>query len=716
MFRITRQQKQNSMSRICVFTVVILLFLTISGKPQSSSRVDSLTVELSKTTDNITRVAILNSIANELSNVDYIEAKKNAQLAYDISKKISYYEGEAHALRLLGYIEYNNKNYDEAVNYYERNLTVLQRIKDTKLFPNTYNSLGNVYMVKGNYMQALDYYLKCLEIVEKQNDKNGIATTASSIGKIYFYLVDYKQAITYYRLSLKMFVSIKDKLQEAQTYDNLAEVYRADGDHKTAMDYLLKSADIILDAGNEVQLATVYRNIGRNYYYAKQYDEADAHLQLSLMTSKKLNHTYGLAYDYTYLGSVYNAKGDYKKAIELYTEAYTILTKVWEVPELLSEVTLGLSIANGALENYTEAYLFHVRHKTLSDELTNKEKTKKITELQMRFEFKQQQEKNVADLKRQKTIRNFLFGGFVLVLLFAIYVFRSFRIKQRDNRLLAAQKEEIQKQAAQLNITNSELEKKNIQIMDSINYAKHIQDAILPTEHEFSKYLPDSFIYFRPRDVVSGDFYWFSIVDDLIVVAAIDCTGHGVPGAFMSMIGNTLLNEIINDKRITRPDIVLNELHIGVSNALRQTGEDSESEDGMDMALCCIDVANKKILFAGAKNPMYVIKDRKLNIIKADYHSIGEIPIKKEIKVRFTLKEIAIEPDTAIYMFSDGYMDQFGGTRDTKFNTPQFNELLINNFDLPMKEQKRVLDEAMKKWQGTTKQIDDMLVMGFRFK
>ncbi|MCH8331554.1 MAG: SpoIIE family protein phosphatase [Bacteroidetes bacterium] len=222
---------------------------------------------------------------------------------------------------------------------------------------------------------------------------------------------------------------------------------------------------------------------------------------------------------------------------------------------------------------------------------------------------------------------------------------------------------------------------------------------------------------YKPKDIVSGDFYWFSHQNGKSIIAAVDCTGHGVPGAFMSMIGNTLLNEIVNEKQITEPAVILSELHSAILNTLQQEGEDAQSQDGMDMALCIIDQKNNLIRFAGAKNPLYIIRNGTLEMIEADIHSIGgkSYMSGKEVEPKFTGHEIPIEKNMVIYMFSDGYMDQFGGEPRKKFSSQGFKQLLLDNSKLEMHQQKAALGKAMEDWKGSYEQIDDMLVMGVRF-
>ncbi len=259
-----------------------------------------------------------------------------------------------------------------------------------------------------------------------------------------------------------------------------------------------------------------------------------------------------------------------------------------------------------------------------------------------------------------------------------------------------------------------QLKEKNKKITDSINYAKRIQESILPSEQEIKKLLPDSFIYFQPRDVVSGDFYWLSIIGKKIVIACIDCTGHGIPGAFMSLIGNTLLNEIVNEKEIVDPSKILKALHHGIVKSLHQEDKNNSSKDGMEISLCVIDKETNTINYAGAMNPMYIVKGGDVLVVKPDINSIGGDGFKNN-EVLFTNQVVPIEKGMTIYMFTDGYMDQFGGTENKKYNVKNFQELLIHIQKMNMDEQKGEIEKAIQIWKGNQKQIDDMLVIGIRF-
>mgnify|MGYP002623623375 FL=1 len=311
-------------------------------------------------------------------------------------------------------------------------------------------------------------------------------------------------------------------------------------------------------------------------------------------------------------------------------------------------------------------------------------------------------------IDRQRTIIIvFIIGGFIIIGFMAVLYVMLKKIK-KINTQLETKNAEIEQQKAIVEV-------KNNQITDSLNYARKIQDSILVPEEKIRQWMPQMFVYYQPKDIVSGDFYWFSKFENKYVLTAIDCTGHGVPGAFLSMIGNTLLHEIVNIKHVFKPDQILAMLHTGLMLALNQH-EDSDSEDGMDMSLCTVDSKLHRFQFAGAKNNLYVVQGDKLKVLKANIYSIGGRPLRPDMKVEFTSYDFMYDDDTSIYMFSDGYMDQFGGAENEKFNTMRFREMILANRNLPMEQQKQVVAETMANWKGNRQQIDDFLVLGVRLK
>lgn len=320
------------------------------------------------------------------------------------------------------------------------------------------------------------------------------------------------------------------------------------------------------------------------------------------------------------------------------------------------------------------------------------------TSLLDNLEIELQSARKTIELQQEKisTQKQMLMLAFACVLLLSVLLVMIYRYNKEKKK------------------TYLLLKDKNKKITDSINYALKIQESVLPDKEEVSLLFPRSFVFFKPRDVVSGDFYWISAIKDKKIIACIDCTGHGVPGAFMSLIGNTLLNEIVNEKEIIDPALILKNLHLQLLKILHQESSKAQSKDGMEGVVCVIDESKNEILFAGAMNPAYVVKQKEIVVIKPDIRGIGgDTNLNKDAE--FTMQKITIEKGMNLYLFTDGYMDQFGGSENKKYNIPNFKKLLQEIQGKNMEQQRVAIDESISSWKGKERQIDDMLVIGIGF-
>ncbi|MDX2413588.1 MAG: YfiR/HmsC family protein [Bacteroidales bacterium] len=323
----------------------------------------------------------------------------------------------------------------------------------------------------------------------------------------------------------------------------------------------------------------------------------------------------------------------------------------------------------------------------------------------------------LESIEKQKI---FLYAAaFVLILLsfLAYYIYRGYKIKreaniklEEKNRTITAQKSEIEKQRDLAETQRDQIAYQKKHITDSIMYAKRIQTALLPSLELFSGEI-DHFVLYKPLDIVSGDFYWVARKGNKQIVIAADCTGHGVPGAFMSMLGVTMLNEIVNGKGVEKPDEILNLLRDEIIKSLKQSIDDDRVKDGMDMTVSLIDYDKGKLYFAGANNPLILIRDGEVEVFKGD-----KMPVAIHYRMNpFALKEIDLKKGDCFYMFSDGYGDQFGGPRQKKFMIKHLKETLLEISPLPMIEQGKKLDEVFEKWRGANAQVDDVILIGIRY-
>jgi serine phosphatase RsbU (regulator of sigma subunit) len=383
--------------------------------------------------------------------------------------------------------------------------------------------------------------------------------------------------------------------------------------------------------------------------------------------------------------------------------------------EIALEALEGLANTYADIGDYRRAFTYSARLIDLKDTVYSQEGAARLAEMEVKFDTEREEkeiklltkEKKIQDLEllkqnqdinRQRLIIYSSIGSAVLLSLLVFFIFRGYREKQKAN--------------LELRLAYQVIEEKNKDITDSISYASRIQAAILPDTDIVKQILPGSFVLYMPKDIVSGDFYWIAQKHGKVLIAAADCTGHGVPGAFMSMVGNTLLNEIVNEKGITSPEQVLDHLRAGIIKSLKQRGSEGENKDGMDIAMCILDKDNT-LEYAGAHNPPWIVRKdaSEVELVKADKQPIG---IYKGTPAPFTKHVVKLHPGDAFYIFSDGYVDQFGGNDGKKFMTKRFKDLLISIRHEPIADQGRLLGEAIESWKGSREQVDDILVIGVK--
>jgi serine phosphatase RsbU (regulator of sigma subunit) len=313
-------------------------------------------------------------------------------------------------------------------------------------------------------------------------------------------------------------------------------------------------------------------------------------------------------------------------------------------------------------------------------------------------------DKQDADLKQQRLYIIFGISGALLMACLVFLFWRSYHITKKSNRKIEAQK-------AQIELQRDEIQEKNHEITSSIEYAKFLQSAILPYDFTIKQYLPESFVLWLPRDIVSGDFYWFYEKDDIIYYAVADCTGHGVPGAFVSMTCHNILNQVVIDKGFSEPGLVLSKVNDQVCKVFKYDEEGMKAQDGMDVVFCKIDRKKKEIEFAGALNPVLIIRDQEVIEYKTDKFPIGG---RTPEGFMFKTQQINLKENDWVYLFSDGFKDQFGGEKGKKMRSKNFVNLLVSCSKMRPEEQHNYLLESLLKWQGNYERVDDILVSGFK--
>jgi serine phosphatase RsbU (regulator of sigma subunit) len=336
---------------------------------------------------------------------------------------------------------------------------------------------------------------------------------------------------------------------------------------------------------------------------------------------------------------------------------------------------------------------------------------KRISEQDSKIKFQ------LEAIAKQKLILYFVILALLLVSFLGYYIYRGYKIKkeaniklEEKNRTISLQKDEIEKQRDIAAAQRDQIAYQKRHIEDSILYAKRIQTALIPSLELFSDKL-EHFVLYKPLAIVSGDFYWVSSFENPQVIISADCTGHGVPGAFMSMLGVTMLNEIVNNKHITSPEQIIENLRQGIIKSLKQVAAEDSIKDGMDIAVCCVDFDNNILWYAGANSPLYHVRGGELTHYRAD-----KMPVAIHYRMEpFTLHRIELQKGDAFYIFSDGYADQFGGPNQKKFMSMQLRETLVTMSAMPMLQQGERLNQIFEEWMGDSPQIDDVTMIGVRY-
>ncbi len=558
---------------------------------------------------------------------------------------------------------------EKAIPYLNESAKLYGKIKDFKKVMKIYSNIGLIYSNMDKYDKSLRYFQQSLKIRKSIGNEKEIASGLLDFAYILSVQQDYKNAI----LNILKALDIANRIQEPKlvliSYNMLAENYQKAGNMQKAAEYMDKFAT-----------------------YRQHYEKSQSKERVSEERIKSVAEI--------------SMKESENRAKQLELE---LIRKNKEIAEDTLNRAIrakqdSLKIAETAIALEQSKYAQAEKDRLLGEAMAKEEKAK------------------------QRLVYTIGIGIIALILFVSFILVLNIRRRKKHNRQLHETNEEIERQKRNIELKNNELtdafnkiDEQNKDIKASINYAVNIQKSMLPSQNSLQKLIPESFILFKPRDKVSGDFYWFKDVivnpeksdrHQNIFVSAIDCTGHGIPGAFLSMLSYNLLDNIVEQQKIFKPGKILDELHNGIRKSLRQN--ESSNRDGMDMALCSYSPENNLLEFSGAKNPVIYIKDNKLHRVKGSIKPIGGILYDRNEQIKFKTTSIEIDSPTTVYIFSDGYADQIGEQTGRKLMTKFFRSLLGDIHNKPLNEQRDILDMFLKKWQGNLEQVDDIVIIGFK--
>lgn len=711
-------------------------------------KIDSLKKQLQTEFTDTTRVNLFNSLSVSYSSKgNQDSAVYFADQAISLSKKANYSKGHAKALFNIALVHKTKGDYDSAIEFSNRALELYQTSDNKKGIGSCLAEIGTILRIQGNYNKALDYHLKGLSVREELGDKLGIAASLNAIASVYTNRGEFEKALQVNLKSIKLSEEAGEKKDVASTYNNIGNLYLKLNNYSKALHYFTTALNLNEKSGNLKWKAVNLNNIALIYIDKKDFDKALEFYQQSLSIKEKLGEKNGIANTLMNIGIAHGNKGNQAKAIEYCNKALKIREEIGDKPgqasslqslgaiylekgdtkksiEVLNQGVMlskeigarnvlqicyyNLSATYEKINDLKNSLKYYKLSSIEKDSLLNVQTAESMTKMSAQFDSekkdneikllnkdKEKQEAIVAEERKNTNILIFsITGGLIFVLVFFIFVYRSYRQKKKDNFEIMLQKEIIQE--------------KNNEVKASISYAKRIQTAIMPSDKLMREIMPNSFVFFKPKDIVSGDFYWLQKTEEKTLFAVVDCTGHGVPGALVSVVGYNALNRTVNEFGLRDPAAILDKLNSLVEETFRSA--ENELKDGMDISLCSLDPVNNTLEWAGANNPLWIISNGILKEIKGDKQPIGKFVSRKP----FTTHTIQLNKNDLIYIFSDGLADQFGGLHGKKFKYKQIKDLLLQSCNKQLKEQEEELSKAFIKWKGELEQVDDICLMGVK--
>ena len=554
-----------------------------------------------------------------------------------------------------------------------------------------------------NEKKKLMYYQKALELYEDYGDLRGVCSMNNNIALLYRGNGMNEEALKIFRENVILSNELKSKGLLEVSYQNIGHSLNYKREYDSAIFYYDKCIKLCDELKKEMFIKHKFHalmGIGDIYNIRDNITQALANYQKCILIAESLNDFSALRKVYKAIGNLYFENENYNLSLTNYQKAEKYDLKYSGGSDI--NILLMLYKNHSNLNNFKNASTIVKKYFLIKDSLDQMNSNKELIELKMDKEFSLLKEidsikyaneinLNQAEIASEKQRRNGLIIIILIVLFSLVFLYRQF-IQTRKQKLV--------------------IESKQKEIKDSISYAKKIQDAIMTSTVYIEDVLPKSFIFFQPKDVVSGDFYWvYQSSNNDIYIAVADCTGHGVPGAFMSMIGNSLLNEIIIEKKIENTGEILNNLREQIIKSLNQNESVTGTKDGMDMSLCKINMKSKTVEFSGAYNSLIHISNGELTNVKGDNQPVS---LHYAESKSFTTKMIKAKKDDMFYLYSDGFQDQFGGLKDKKFMSLKFKNLLKEISRHSSQEQYITLKKEFNEWKGSREQIDDVCVMGVR--
>lgn len=699
--------------KLALLCILFFSFTQINSFAETTGNkyVDSLITALGKVKTDTARLNTLIRIADEAKYIDLDIATSYAKQAETLATKVGKEISIAQVNFIFGYLAYARGDFAKANEFYETSASIYKKLNDKEGIAKILYHSGIVYVFIGNYSKANSNFFEALKMYEALGLKRPSSNCIIAIGNVYGRQGNTPKELEYHLKGLALKKELNDESGICAALINIGNVYSSLQKNDTALDYYTRALALAEKLQNQKWIVNSVGNIGMLYANMGDPKKALEYMNRSLKISEAMKDKQAMTVDYFTIGGIYAQMKENEKAKEYLNRSLELAHETGNIVDEKNAFE-QLSDLFATEKQYKDAYTMHKKFTDLKDSIFRFENAKQFAEMGTQYETEKKdteikllnkdKEVQSVNLKRQTIIIWCVAAGLLIVVSLAFFVFHLYRQKNKTNIALEQ--------------TYRIIEEKNKDITDSINYAKKIQTAMLPSLDTMRTFFSEISVLYKPKDIVSGDFYWFNEKKGDLFLAVADCTGHGVPGAFMSMIGNDLLTHIIIEKGIVHPDQILALLHDGVQNALKQNQEQGGSKDGMDISIVRLSTKNNttELQYAGALRPLWLLKkgENALLEYKPDKFSIGGSATYAERK--FTLHTIQMNKGDSFFLSTDGYADQFGGADGKKLMTKNMKELLFQNREKDIETQKQILEKNLSDWKGNREQVDDILVIGAR--
>lgn len=699
---------------------LILLFLIATFQGEAQSKIDSYKAKLKTAKNDTLHCFYLLKLVDETDDDEWpafnqalkiFSQQKLKDETTPEKERTIFKRYLAEAINNEGFLKLYEGKAEEALHFFQQSIDLNKSIQNLNGIAITYNNMGAIYENQGNIVRALEYYDQSLKIKEKTKNIEGIASSLNNIGLIYTNLTDYSNALLNFERGLKYETKLKNKAGIARVNHNIGYIYAKQKRYLKAKKYFDIALHIFEELNDLQGISYCIRSLGE--VYEKTGNEALAYTsyEKSLDLRKKLNDKKGIASSLYDLSNLQYKQKKFQESKKNALESFAI-AKELGYPDIIRNASSQLYKIYKSENNYVKSLEMLEIFKKMNDSIYNLESKKASSRHQVSYEFQRkaeklkriQEKKELTFKNKSKNLQIVIFSIAVLLLFTFIFLrilFKRFKISQEQKELISQKELETQKQ-------KHILEEKNAEITDSIRYAKRIQSAILPADKFIKSLFPESFVFYKPKDIVAGDFYWFDKIDNLIFFAVADCTGHGVPGAMVSVVCHNALNRSIREFKLATANEILDKSREIVCAEFGKS--DEEVNDGMDISLGVFNLTDWTLSWSGANNPLWIYRNLERIELKGDKQPVGNF----SKPTPFTHQLFQLQKNDLIYCFSDGYPDQFGGPLGKKYKIKQFKETLDKIHTVEMSEQLNLLETDFKNWMGKNEQVDDICVLGVK--